>query len=62
DYDLPADRSVRIGRAVEVNMLDFDSAEEVMQAGYDDAMEAMPQLLARVRERRLPADVAARRE
>ena len=29
DYDLPADRSVRIGRAVEVNMLDFDSAEEV---------------------------------
>ena len=61
DYDLPEDRSVRIARAVDVNMLDFDSAVEVMNAGYDDAMAVMPRLLERIRERRLPAEVAVRR-
>ena len=48
DYTLPADRSVTIRRAVGVNMLDFDQAEAIMNAGYEDAMAAMPQLLEKV--------------
>ena len=48
DYTLPADRSVTIRRAVGVNMLDFDQAEAIMDAGYEDAIAAMPQLLERI--------------
>ena len=51
EYDLPKGRSVTIRRAVESNMLDFDNAEAIMDAGYADAMEAMPDLLARVSDR-----------
>lgn len=38
DYDLPR-RSVTVRRAVDVNMLDFDSAVAIMDAGYADAKE-----------------------
>ncbi|MDE5622761.1 MAG: patatin-like phospholipase family protein [Alistipes sp.] len=62
DYSLPEGRSVCIARAVDVNMLDFDRAEAIMDAGYADAMEAMPQILERVTERRTPEQYAARRE
>ena len=48
DYDLPKGRSVTVRRAVDVNMLDFDSAVAVMDAGYEDAMAVMPQILERV--------------
>ena len=48
DYTLPAERSVTIRRAVGVSMLDFDQAEAIMDAGYEDAMAAMPQLLEKV--------------
>ncbi len=51
DYTLPEERSVRIARGVEVNMLDFDRAEAIMDAGYADAMAAMPQILERIGER-----------
>ena len=50
DYTLPKGRSVTIRRAVGVNMLDFDQAEAIMDAGYEDAIAAMPQLLERVPE------------
>ena len=62
DYTLPEDRSVTIRRAVDVNMLDFDQAEAIMDAGYEDAMAAMPQLLEKVGERRDSAYYAERRE
>lgn len=62
DYTLPAERSVTIRRGVEAGMLDFDQAEAIMDAGYADAMEAMPQILARTPERRTPGEYAARRE
>lgn len=63
DYTLPADRSVTIRRAVGVNMLDFDQAEAIMEAGYQDAIAAMPELLARIpaAERRDSAWFAERR-
>ena len=52
DYTLPEERSVTIRRAVGVTMLDFDQAEAIMDAGYEDAMAAMPQLLEKIGERR----------
>ena len=62
DYTLPEERSVTIRRAVGVNMLDFDQAEAIMNAGYEDAVAAMPQLLEKVAERRDSAYYAGRRE
>ena len=62
DYTLPEDRSVTIRRAVDVNMLDFDQAEAIMDAGYEDAMTVMPQLLEKIGERRDSAYYAGRRE
>ena len=59
DYTLPEERSVTIRRAVGVNMLDFDQAEAIMNAGYEDAVAAMPQLLEKVAERRDSAYYAA---
>lgn len=61
DYDIPAERGVTIRRAVKAGMLDFDQAEEIMDAGYEDAMAAMPEILARCSERRGTMDYAARR-
>mgnify|MGYP002417645834 CR=1 FL=1 len=40
DYDLPKGRSVTVRRAVDVNMLDFNSAVAIMDAGYADAVFA----------------------
>ena len=62
DYTLPEERSVTIRRAVGVNMLDFDQAEAIMNAGYEDTVAAMPQLLEKVAERRDSAYYAGRRE
>ena len=59
DYTLPGERSLTIRRAVDAGMLDFDRAEEIMDAGYADAMAQMPQLLEKVRERRTPGSIAA---
>lgn len=50
DYTMPEDRSVTIHRAVKVGMLDFDNAEEVMDSGYEDAMQQMEDILARIPE------------
>lgn len=61
DYTLPEGRSLMIRRAVPVGMLDFDAAVEIIQMGYDDTMELMPQLLEAVTERRDSAYYAERR-
>lgn len=62
DYSLPEESSATISRAVKVNMLDFDRAEEIMNAGYDDAQKEIPQILNEVKERCTLADFAARRK
>lgn len=62
DYTLPEGRSVTIWRAVDVNMLDFDSAQAIMDAGYEDAMAAMPGLLAKVGQKRSPEQLEKRRK
>lgn len=61
DYSLPKGRSVRIERAVDASMLDFDNAEAIMDAGYTDALAQMPEILAQLTERRTPEEYAARR-
>lgn len=50
DYTLPEGRSVTIHRPVGVGMLDFDNTEEVMNAGYEDTMKQMPQILEQISE------------
>ncbi len=62
DYTLPKGRSVSIARAVGVNMLDFDRAQEIMDAGYEDAMKAMPEIERQIRRRCTPEQFAMRRE
>ncbi len=61
DYDMPSERSVTIRRAVEAGMLDFDEAVEIMDSGYRDAMEKMPELLERVERRMTRDDYESRR-
>jgi NTE family protein len=61
DYTLPEGRSVTIRRGVEAGMLDFDRPDPIMDAGYADAMEAMPQIRAAVSRRRTPEESEARR-
>lgn len=61
DYSLPEGRSLMIRRAVPVSTLDFDSAEEVMRMGYEDAMERIPALLDMLVVRRDSAYYAERR-
>ncbi len=62
DYTLLEGRSVLIDRAVDAGMLDFDNAEAIIEAGYADAMEKMPEILAAAGDARRPAgEIAARR-
>lgn len=61
DYELPAGRGITIRRAVKAGMLDFDHAEQIMDAGYEDAMAAMPEILRKLGDRRGETDYAARR-
>ncbi len=61
DYDMPAERSVTIRRAVEAGMLDFDQAVAIMDSGYRDAMERMPELLEHLDRRMDSEEFEARR-
>lgn len=51
DFDMPEDRSVLIQRAVDASTLDFKRAAEIMAAGYNDALDAMPEIKAMVARR-----------
>ncbi len=62
DYTLPEGRSVTIHRGIKAGMLDFDEAEPIMNAGYEDAMKQMPQILEQVAETWSEEQYAARRE
>lgn len=61
NYDLPPEKGVMIERNVDVGMLDFGSAEEVIRQGYLDAMRMMPQLKARIDRRVSPEDIYLKR-
>lgn len=62
NYRMPVGRSVMIERAVQSGMLDFDRADAIIQAGYEDAMALMPGIRQRVRDFRPPEEVQRRRE
>lgn len=55
DYTMPEGRSLLIGRAVDISTLDFSQGRYVMDLGYDDTMERMPEIEALV-TRRMSAD------
>lgn len=61
DYTLPTERGVLLDRAVDVGMLDFDRGVEIVEMGYADAQERMPEILARISQRRSVAEVSQRR-
>lgn len=61
DYTLPEGRSVSVSRAVPVGMLDFNRAEEIIRWGYEDALAQMPDILAKIGERRPKEQVESRR-
>lgn len=64
DYDLPEGRSVMIERPFtgEATMFDFQKADYIIECGYRDAMEKMPQILAAVGRRVSAEEIAVKRE
>lgn len=64
DYNLPEGRSLMIERSFtgDVSMFDFDRAEYIIECGYRDAMEQMPELLKAIERRVDSTTLAARRE
>ena len=61
DFDMPKDRSVLINRLVDVSMLDFSSAADVMAQGYNDALAAIPQIKALISRTMSAEEYAQRR-
>lgn len=61
DYVLPAGRSVLIKREVDAGVLDFAAGMEIIEQGYADALERIPELKARLEARRTPDEMAERR-
>ena len=62
DYTLPEGRSVFIQREVDASVLDFKRAADIMAAGYNDALEAMPQIKRLVTRRMTHEEYAQRRD
>lgn len=62
DYALPAERGILLDRAVDAGMLEFDRGLEIVEQGYTDALERMPEILERVTSRRSVEEVSARRK
>lgn len=61
DFDMPKDRSVLINRLVDVSMLDFSSAADVMAQGYNDALAVIPEIKALVSRKMTNEEYAKRR-
>ncbi len=62
NYDIPEDMSITINRAIDVNMLDFKGAQKIIDQGYNDTKEMMPEIVKKVRERRSQSYYEERRE
>lgn len=62
DFDMPSDRSIFIQRAVEASVLDFGRSGEIMAAGYNDAIEAMPKIKQMIKRRMSAEEFKARRK
>ncbi len=62
DYTLPAGRSITLHRPVPVGMLDFERGEQIIQWGYEDAKERIPEILEHIDSLRPKRQVEARRQ
>lgn len=61
DFNMPEGRSIFIQRAVDASVLDFKRADEIMAAGYNDAIAAMPQIKEKIARRMSEEEYASRR-
>lgn len=62
DFNLPEERAIFIQRAVDVSMLDFSRADEIMAQGYNDALAAMPKIKELVSRRMSEQEFKQRRK
>ena len=62
DYSLPEGKGIIIQRNVGAHVIEFGAAKEIVESGYKDAMEMMPEIKRRFTSRRTPEEVAAMRE
>lgn len=62
DYTLPEHKSLMIKREITASLLDFAGGAETIRQGYEDAMQAMPQLKHRILSRRTAEQTASMRE
>lgn len=61
NYDMPKGRSLMINRAVNVSMLDFNSADSIIEAGYRDALAQIPVLREKIHRTVTPEEIRTKR-
>lgn len=63
DYSLPRETDIVIsGDFTSVNTMDFARAVSLIEAGYEDALRAIPEIKASIRRRVEPGELALKRE
>lgn len=62
NFNLPKGRSILIQRIVDASVLDFHKAREIMAAGYNDALDAMPQIKNLIARRMTTQEYKSRRK
>lgn len=61
DYNMPQEGNIFLDRAVDVGMLEFDKAKQIIEQGYNDTIERMDEILATIPARRSLEEMEARR-
>ena len=61
NYYMPEGRSLMINRAVNVSMLDFNSADSIIEAGYRDALAQIPALREKIHRIVTPEEIRTKR-
>ena len=62
DYTLPEEEGVTIFRNVDFSVFDFKMGDEIIQQGYEDALEMVPTLKERIKSRRTAEELAENRQ
>ncbi|MFI3261758.1 MAG: patatin-like phospholipase family protein [Rikenellaceae bacterium] len=61
NYNMPEEDGIMIKKNVDVGMLDYGKAKEIIQMGYVDAIGMMPQIKERISRRVSPEEVKIKR-
>ncbi|MFI3268432.1 MAG: patatin-like phospholipase family protein, partial [Rikenellaceae bacterium] len=61
NYNMPEDIGVMVKRNVDVGMLDYSKAKEIIDMGYADAIDMMPQIKERIARRVSPEEIRLKR-